>query len=123
MDWIIWLFVALIGLRIAVGIFNFIVEMIEIFLPQHGVVSVRQAPRNAVGEFEIVYRDRGDEITRRKIKPFFRTDARDPLITAYCAMRQDVRSFKASRIMECIDLETGEVVQNLARRVPTGDDL
>lgn len=121
MEWIIWAFVAAIGFKIVAGIFDAVREFVDIIRPR-GRPQI-EGSKPSVGEFEIVYRDRNGEVTRRVIKPFFRSDERDPIISAYCATRRDVRSFRMSRIVECVDLETGEVVDNLAMRVPTGESL
>lgn len=121
MEWIIWAFVAAIGFKIVAGIFDAVREFVDIIRPR-GRPQI-EGSKPSVGEFEIVYRDRNGEVTRRVIKPFFRSDERDPIISAYCSVRRDIRSFRQSRIEECIDLETGEIVGDLVDRIPTGDRL
>lgn len=67
-------------------------------------------------ELEIVYRDRnGNETVRQiKIKKYsINADKTEALIYAYCYLRGAGRNFYVSRIQNCTDLETGEIIENL----------
>lgn len=124
MDWVIWVICAVIGWKIISGVIGFVAEVIWIVRPQTFTLPDGSVTRaKPVGTFEITYRDRFGEVTRRTIKPLVRSEAGDPIITSYCDLRREVRTFRASRIIECVDLETGEVIENLADRVPTGDNV
>jgi hypothetical protein len=60
---------------------------------------------------EIDYRDAKGNITRRKIylKRVTSSAGGDLLLASFCYKRKAVRLFRASRILDCIDCETGEV--------------
>ena len=57
--------------------------------------------------FEIEYEDAEGNVTTRKIaiKKFDGS-----MISAYCFLRDEERSFLATRIIDCVDVSTGEVV-------------
>lgn len=65
-------------------------------------------------EFEIMYRDARNNLSCRKIH-IFNFDGR--LIDAYCFNRRENRSFLVSRIEECVDLSTGEVIKGDLKKV------
>lgn len=68
-------------------------------------------------EYQITYCDRDGVITKRKIANLTTDNDVDPLIRAFCQLRDEPRSFRNSNIIECIDLETGEIISDLGRRV------
>lgn len=67
-------------------------------------------------ELEINYRDRnGQDTTRRiRLKRFACNDSlSDAALMAHCYLRGAFRSFRASRVQRCVDVETGEIIRNL----------
>jgi hypothetical protein len=60
----------------------------------------------------ISYKDAKGDISHRRIsvRTVNRTDDGDILIKAYCYERRSARSFRADRIIEAVDLTTGEVL-------------
>ena len=71
-------------------------------LHKNGQVKVDFAP-----EFEIKYRKNKSDITVRKITVLKLGEYLD----AYCFLRNSVCTFSFSKILECIDLSTGEAVK------------
>lgn len=59
--------------------------------------------------YEIKYRDFEGKESVRKI---FIRDFDGKVLDAYCFLRNEGRSFYVPRIVECVDLETGEVLSN-----------
>lgn len=59
--------------------------------------------------YEIKYKDAEGNISVRKI---FVRDFDGRVLDAYCFLRNDDRTFYVPRIVECVDLETGEVLSN-----------
>ena len=59
--------------------------------------------------FEIKYRSADDEVTVRKIHV---RNFDGKVLDAYCFLRNEDRTFYVPRILECVDLETGEVLNN-----------
>ena len=67
-------------------------------------------------ELEIDYRDRnGQDTTRRiRLKRFACNESlTDAALMAHCYLRGGFRSFRASRVQRCVDVETGEIIHNL----------
>lgn len=60
-----------------------------------------------VPDFEIKYQDAEGEFTTRKISVI---SFKDGMVKAYCFLRKEKRTFYIPRIVECIDLSTGELV-------------
>jgi hypothetical protein len=63
---------------------------------------------------EIRYSDVDDHKTTRKIW-FIRDLISDDLvyIRAYCFKKNDLRTFRSDRILEAVDLHTGEVIEDI----------
>lgn len=59
--------------------------------------------------FEIKYKSAEGEVTVRKV---FAKDFDGKMLDAYCFLRDDDRTFYVPRIIECVDLATGEVLSN-----------
>ena len=59
--------------------------------------------------FELKYKSAEGEVTLRKI---YVRDFDGRVLDAYCFLRNEDRTFYIPRIVECIDLETGEVLSN-----------
>lgn len=59
--------------------------------------------------FEIKYKSAEGEVTVRKV---FVKDFDGKMLEAYCFLRDDDRTFYVPRIIECVDLATGEVLSN-----------
>ena len=59
--------------------------------------------------FEIKYKSAEGEVTVRKV---FVKDFDGKMLDAYCFLRDDDRTFYVPRIVECVDLATGEVLSN-----------
>lgn len=57
--------------------------------------------------FEIKYKDSDGSVTLRKV---FVREFDGKVLNAYCFLRNENRTFYIPRIIECIDLETGEVL-------------
>ncbi|MFU8885437.1 MAG: hypothetical protein ACNA8O_08270 [Cyanobacteriota bacterium] len=71
-------------------------------------------------ELEIDYRDRnGQDTTRRiRLKRFACNDSlSDAALMAHCYLRGGFRSFRASRVQRCVDVETGEIIRNLPQHL------
>ena len=67
-------------------------------------------------ELEIDYRDRNGQDTTRQIRleRFACNDSlSDAALMAHCYLRGGFRSFRASRVQRCVDVETGEIIHNL----------
>jgi len=67
-------------------------------------------------ELEIDYKDsKGNETTRQiKLKRYrINPDNKEALLYGFCSLRNGGRDFYASRIQRCVDLETGEVIENI----------
>lgn len=79
-------------------------------------ISKMGPPKDGRYSFEIEYLDRNGSSSKRLIGwPSFRHDGKDTLITAYCSLRQDERTFRASRIVSCRNLETGRQIKDLGQ--------
>lgn len=61
--------------------------------------------------FEIKYKSAEDEVTVRKI---YARNFDGKVLDAYCFLRNENRTFYIPRIIECVDLETGEVLSSKA---------
>lgn len=61
-----------------------------------------------IPDFEIKYVSSDGEETVRKIKVI---DFKGRMLEAVCFLRHEKRTFAVSRIAECVDLSTGEVIQ------------
>lgn len=89
----------------------------QIELPEdlEGSLWDASAVEAAGGRLQIVYVDAAGSVTTRAIT-VRRIGAIDDdyLITAHCSLRNDRRTFRASRIESCVDLDTGEVVEDVA---------
>ena len=79
-------------------------------------VSSIEKPKKKVGqdrpmqpEFEIRYIDAAGRVSVRQI---YVIDFDGRLLEAYCFLRNEERSFIVDRIDECVDLSTGEVVDD-----------
>lgn len=59
--------------------------------------------------YEIIYKDAEGRVSKRKIA-VISFDGR--LVEAYCFLRNERRSFYVPRIAECVDLSTGEVIND-----------
>lgn len=79
--------------------------------------SVKDAPakketvvknKSDIPDFEIKYVSSDGEETVRKIKVI---DFKGRMLEAVCFLRHEKRTFAVSRIAECVDLSTGEVIQ------------
>jgi hypothetical protein len=67
-------------------------------------------------ELEIDYKDRNGLSTTRQIKVSgyrISSDRKDAEIWGYCYLRGAGRTFYASRIKRCVDLDTGEVITDI----------
>jgi hypothetical protein len=64
-------------------------------------------------EYEIVYVDAEGRKSTRKIS-VLKFDYK--VIEAYCFLRKEVRTFYVQRILECVDLSTGEIISGDLRR-------
>lgn len=88
---------------------------------KRGSVSITEAPapyrappRDGDYAFEIEYLDRNGNRTMRKITwPGFSRDGKDTIIEAYCSLREEVRTFRGSRIVSCRNLQTGRQIKDL----------
>lgn len=71
--------------------------------------DVRRVPAN----LQIKYEDAQGDLTERVIHLRFVAPHDDTLmLRAHCDMRDDVRSFRADRVIEATDLDTGEVIDD-----------
>lgn len=66
-------------------------------------------PSDSKPNYEIKYKDAEGNISVRKI---FVRDFDGRVLEAYCFLRNDDRTFYVPRIVECVDLATGEVLSN-----------
>lgn len=67
-------------------------------------------------ELEIDYKDRNGLSTTRQIKVSgyrISSDKRDAELWGYCYLRNGGRTFYASRIKRCVDLDTGEIIADI----------
>lgn len=75
----------------------------------------KSKPRGAFPEYWIEYSDINGEVTDREVW-ILAIDVDDPdLVKAWCFDRNDVRTFRASRVVDAKYLPTGQRVSNLAR--------
>jgi len=73
-----------------------------------------QSPRNIDANLCIEYRDGAGSFTKRNIR-LMKYGAWDggAILWAYCHLRNANRTFRTDRIISCVDLDTGEVIDNL----------
>lgn len=90
-----WLFIFLLSSSLAILILSFFFEN------EHFKNDIK-------ANFEIKYRSSENEITTRKI---FAENFDGKMIKGYCFLRNEERTFFVPRIIECVDLETGELVK------------
>ncbi len=72
-------------------------------------VSSSGKESNFKPNYEIIYKDAEGRVSKRKIA-VIGFDGR--LVEAYCFLRNERRSFYVPRIAECVDLSTGEVIND-----------
>lgn len=70
---------------------------------------------------EIIYEDRHGNVTKRRISPMHLKGYDDGswVLDAFCEDKQAQRSFYLSRIVRCIDCETGEEVKDILEFLKT----
>lgn len=59
---------------------------------------------------KLAYRDADDALTHREVLVSRYIPEGDGYIVAFCSLRKDSRTFRLDRIIEAVDLETGEVL-------------
>ncbi len=75
----------------------------------------KSTPRGAFPEYWIEYSDINGEVTEREVW-IVAIDLDDPdLVKAWCFDRNDVRTFRSSRVLDAKYLPTGQRVRSLAR--------
>lgn len=71
-------------------------------------------PRKIDANLDIKYRDGAGSVTRRTIRLMkYGPWEGGAMLWAYCDLRKANRTFRTDRIVECADVDTGEVVGNL----------
>jgi hypothetical protein len=71
-------------------------------------------------DYLITYRDQDGEITTRRIRDVGYTGGADPMITAFCEMRMAERNFRASRIISCVNLQSGRAIKDFGTYLKRG---
>lgn len=71
-------------------------------------------------EFEITYQDNDGKVGVTKIKNLSFTSEKDPVITALCEQEGAERNFRASRILACVNLESGRAIKDLGTYLKRG---
>lgn len=78
-------------------------------------------PRKKRPEFDIVYINRHDAMSRRvvRVRQIEYIDGSDlcTYLSADCDLTDEVRTFRADRIIEMIDMQTGEIVTKPAKHL------
>lgn len=89
-----------------------------------GAVGSKQTTRptenhaRPIASWRIRYRDADGSESERDIDvEGAQKDGRHTMFFAFCRLRNDHRSFRSDRILSCIDLDTGEVIDNPARHI------
>jgi predicted DNA-binding transcriptional regulator YafY len=73
-----------------------------------------QSPRNIEANLRIEYRDGNGSLTKRDIRLMkYGPWEGGAILWAYCHLRQANRTFRTDRILTCVDLDAGEVIENL----------
>lgn len=73
-----------------------------------------QSPRNLQANLRIEYRDGAGSVTTRQIRLMkYGPWEGGAILWAYCHLRNANRTFRTDRIVSCVDLDTGEVIENL----------
>lgn len=73
-----------------------------------------QSPRNITANLQIEYRDGAGSRTTRDIGLMkYGAAEGGAMLWAYCHFRQANRTFRTDRIITCIDLDSGEIINNL----------
>lgn len=67
------------------------------------------------GRIEIIYEDRRGDVSKRRISPIEikQTDDKRWMITAFCELRHEERTFYADNIVRAIDCESGELITDV----------
>jgi hypothetical protein len=74
-----------------------------------------QSPRSISANLRIEYRDGAGSFTKRDIRLMrYGPWQGGALMFAYCHLRQASRTFRSDRVLKCVDLDTGEVIQDVA---------
>jgi hypothetical protein len=72
------------------------------------------SPRKISGNLSIEYRDGAGSVTKRDIRLMsYGPWEGGAILWAYCHLRQANRTFRTDRLISCIDLDTGEIIENL----------
>lgn len=110
MGWLGW-----IGLGIAIFL---ALLVIGFFAQVYEEVKADEDEKAGRGKLRIRYTDEHGQRTQRDIS-IYRFGATGRKFSAYCHLRRATRDFLFSRIVEAIDLDTGEVLtkDDVARRV------
>lgn len=77
--------------------------------------SSQNKRRRVIAHLRIKYEDEDEKLTQRDVDVhgiLFHLGA--PRIEGFCHLRCARRTFRADRIHECIDLDSGEIVEDLA---------
>jgi hypothetical protein len=85
-------------------------------LPQ--IITSNASARNyeqSAKTLRITYLDVNSDLTHRDIRISKSRTFNPVYIAAYCLLRNEERDFKISRIKECIDLETGELITDVQK--------
>lgn len=73
---------------------------------------------HTIADLEVVYKDAFDEISTRKISVIRASrENGDYTLECYCHLRKQPRTFLASRIVQCVDLSTGELINNYTKHL------
>jgi hypothetical protein len=74
-----------------------------------------QTPRDLSANLRIEYRDGAGSETKRDIQLMrYGPWEGGAILWAYCHLRQANRTFRTDRVLKCVDLDTGEVIDDLA---------
>lgn len=68
------------------------------------------SPSDTIAKLTIVYEDSGGDISQRGVSV---TEFNSEYITGLCQLRQRERTFSIERIVSCVDVDTGEVANDV----------
>lgn len=71
-------------------------------------------------QFQITYQDKDGKLTVRRIKNVEVSSEKNPMITAFCEVAGAERNFRASRVLSCVNLESGRAIKDFGAYLKRG---
>ena len=86
----------------------------------NSIVAARTVPGQMIWDYEISYREENGDVAVHRIRLISFNGEADPLLVAYSETTGAERTFRASRIEMCANLQSGRAVRDLGAYLRRG---